>query len=375
MKVDWATLGDVVRLAQDAVAVQAEETYPSAGVLNRGRGLFDKGMLAGSDTSYGRLFRLRAGQVVYSKLFGWEGAVALVPDAFDGYFVSSEFPTFDVASDRVMPDYLAHYLKSAKFTDEMARSTNGLGQRRQRVNIEAFSRIPIPLPQLPEQEKVALHLSQFDARRRDSVTHHDVIAGLMTNAVSLASPEPLGSLLELSRHPLELVAGVTYRRIGIYSWGKGVLRRDPATVAEMGSMRYFRFPIPSLIFSNIQAWEGAVALAGNEDRGYVCSSRFYPYVARKEADVSLRYLLEYFRTKEGVEQLRQASPGTQVRNKVLSRSMLEATRVPVPAPSVQRHVAAQAQILERIQATKSRATRLESAILPAARNGIFDSMR
>lgn len=151
---------------------------------------------------------------------------------------------------------------------------------------------------------------------------------------------PLREVLEIKRTPIDLVAGETYRRIGIFSWGKGMLRRDPASIAEMGSMKYFSFPIPSLIFSNIQAWEGAVALAGDDDAGFVCSSRFYPYVPREGGDVNLGYLLEFFRSEDGLALMRQASPGTQVRNKVLSRAALEAARIPLPSRTDQDRIAA-----------------------------------
>ena len=59
-------LGEVLRLDQHPVDIVATHTYPSCGVLNRGRGLFDKGVTGGSDTSYTRLFRLSEGQIVYS---------------------------------------------------------------------------------------------------------------------------------------------------------------------------------------------------------------------------------------------------------------------------------------------------------------------
>jgi type I restriction enzyme, S subunit len=141
----------------------------------------------------------------------------------------------------------------------------------------------------------------------------------------------LGEVLRIVRDPVELQVGETYQRVGIYSWGKGMLRREPATVAEMGSMKYFTFPIPSLVFSNIQAWEGAVALADDKDEGRVCSSRFYPYVPRPGARVNLRYMLEFFRSDVGLALMRQASPGTQVRNKVLSRTALESSSIPLPS--------------------------------------------
>lgn len=151
---------------------------------------------------------------------------------------------------------------------------------------------------------------------------------------------PIGEVLVMERTPVALVPGETYRRIGIYSWGKGMLRRDPASAVEMGSMKYFSFPIPSLVFSNIQAWEGAVALATGEDAGFVCSNRFYPYVPRAGVDVNLKYLLEFFRSEEGLELMRRASPGTQVRNKVLSRAGLEAGRIPLPSRPDQDRIAA-----------------------------------
>ena len=162
---------------------------------------------------------------------------------------------------------------------------------------------------------------------------------------------PLGEILEIKRTPIELVAGETYRRIGIFSWGKGILRRDPTSVAEMGSMKYFSFPIPSLIFSNIQAWEGAVALASVDDVDFVCSSRFFPYVPREGADVNLGYLLEFFRSEDGLALMRQASPGTQVRNKVLSRVALEAARIPFPSRPEQDRITAHLSLLARTSPT------------------------
>ena len=174
---------------------------------------------------------------------------------------------------------------------------------------------------------------------------------------------PLGEILAMERTPIDLVPEETYRRIGIYSWGKGMLRRDPASVAEMGSMKYFSFPIPSLIFSNIQAWEGAVALANGEDTGFVCSSRFYPYVPRAGVDVNLRYLLEFFRSEEGLGLMRRASPGSQVRNKVLSRAGLEAGRIPLPSRPDQDRIAAHLRQLHVSRTGLERTARLVELIV------------
>lgn len=173
---------------------------------------------------------------------------------------------------------------------------------------------------------------------------------------------PLGEVLQMKRTPVVLAEGESYRRIGIYSWGKGMLHRDAVPASEMGSMKYFTFPNPSLVFSNIQAWEGAVALAGDAEAGFVSSSRFYPYVNASGWDVSLRFLLEFFRSEQGVAVMRAASPGTQVRNKVLGRAALEASLIPLPPRAEQERTVAHLTAIES-RVVRSRAS---SPTLPAA---------
>lgn len=158
----------------------------------------------------------------------------------------------------------------------------------------------------------------------------------------------LGDIVRLERSPVDITADGVYSRIGIYSWGKGLMHRDPVTVPEIGKMRYFTFPRPSLIFSNIQAWEGAVALASSAEADFVCSSRFLPYVPTDTDEVSLPYLHEFFRSRQGLNIMRAASPGTQVRNKTLSRAALENSLIPLPSrPDQDRIVAHLDSIAEK----------------------------
>jgi type I restriction enzyme S subunit len=49
---------------------------------------------------------VRAKQFIYSRLFAFEGAYGVVPDEFDGLFVSNEYPTFDLDTSRVTPDFV-----------------------------------------------------------------------------------------------------------------------------------------------------------------------------------------------------------------------------------------------------------------------------
>lgn len=150
----------------------------------------------------------------------------------------------------------------------------------------------------------------------------------------------LGDVLELQREPVEITDGHHYRKVGIYSWGRGMIHYRATPAAEMGSLRYFRFPPGALMLSNIQAWEQAVAITSiAEATDYVCSNRFLPYVPLSDA-VHVPYVAHYLLSEAGHQLLKRASPGTQVRNRTLGKGLFERERVPLPAIDDQRRIAA-----------------------------------
>ena len=120
-------LSEVMTPVADPVSVEADAQYPNMGILSFGRGVFNKAPIDGSRTSAKTLYRIRAGQFIYSRLFAFEGAYAAVPQEFDGRFVSNEFPTFDVDEDiadaqlsrRLLP--LAADLATARALESRAR--------------------------------------------------------------------------------------------------------------------------------------------------------------------------------------------------------------------------------------------------------------
>lgn len=126
-------LGDVLHLAVDPISVKPEQSYPNVGVLNFARGLFAKPPIEGVTTSATTLYRVRAGQFVYSRLFAFEGAYAVVEKEHDGTFVSNEFPTFDINPEHASPSFLYAYFRSPGVWESIARGSKGLGDRRQRV--------------------------------------------------------------------------------------------------------------------------------------------------------------------------------------------------------------------------------------------------
>jgi type I restriction enzyme, S subunit len=149
------TLSEVLTPGSEEVIVDPSASYPNFGILSFGRGLFEKPAIDGAQTSAKRLYRVSAGQFVYSRLFAFEGAYALVEEPFDGYYVSNEFPSFDIDTNRVHPRFLAAYFRSPSTWEDLAVKSRGLGVRRQRVQPEAILEHQVWLPPLEEQWHVA----------------------------------------------------------------------------------------------------------------------------------------------------------------------------------------------------------------------------
>ncbi len=165
-----APLSGVLRATSDRVFVNINSNYRMAGILSFGRGIFSRGLIDGSETSYQTYNRIHSGQFIYSKLFGWEGALAVVPPEFDGYYTSHEFPAFEIDTSCADPAYIAHLAAWPRLHNSLRDKGTGMGSRRQRVSPDRLLQTRIPLPSLPEQRRVACVLDRIAACTRLTAT-------------------------------------------------------------------------------------------------------------------------------------------------------------------------------------------------------------
>lgn len=153
---------ELVTLRTPDVQVEASESYHFAGVYCFGRGVFRGGQKQGSEFAYPRLTRLRRGNFVYPKLMAWEGAFGVVPDNCDSLVVSTEFPVFEVNTERVLPETLDTYFKNPSTWSAVAGSSSGTNVRRRRLNPSDFLSYAMPLPSMRVQQKLARARQAFD---------------------------------------------------------------------------------------------------------------------------------------------------------------------------------------------------------------------
>lgn len=154
-------LGALMHLDVQRLSMDPAQTYRSAGVLNAGQGLIDRGEFRGDETEYVAMNTLRANQVVMRKLTAWEGPIALVPEDFDGYVASNEFPTFTL-TDKVSSRWIRHVCRTQRLWDEMKNRVTGTVQRRKRLSPDQLLSVALPVPALEEQERVAVRLDAIE---------------------------------------------------------------------------------------------------------------------------------------------------------------------------------------------------------------------
>lgn len=373
-------LGDVLRPVQDAEAVHPERSYPNLGIFGFGRGVFAKPDITGMDTSAKTLYRVRAGQFIYSRLFAFEGAYAVVPPDLDGCFVSNEFPTFDWIEGSADPGFIAWIFKQPAVWAEIAKLGVGMGDRRRRVHPESLLTFQVPLPPLDEQRRIVARLdavsSRLKARAEAAERQEAELAAMLQQAfarITAGSPRArMADVAPLVRRPIEVEPEGQYQELGIRSFGRGPFHKPSLSGLDAGSKRLFRIEPGDLVFNIVFAWEGAVAIARPEDAGRVGSHRFLTCVT-DQTHVSAEILRFWFLSREGLAALGQASPGGAGRNRTLGLDALSRIEVPVPSLDAQAWFEALHARASKLRALNAAAADDAAALMPAMLHQTFRS--
>jgi type I restriction enzyme, S subunit len=171
---------------------------------------------------------------------------------------------------------------------------------------------------------------------------------------------PLGEVIELQRRWLKPYPTECYREIGIRCFGNGIFHKAPIEGSVLGNKRVLRIEPGDLVFNNVFAWEGAVAIAGTEEAGMIGSHRFVTYTVNPNRS-SAEFLKLYFTTKQGLEILMKASPGSAGRNKTLGLDRFISQSIPLPSLPEQRRLVGRVDALTaKIDEVQKATTQIES---------------
>jgi len=155
-------LGHVLEPAQRPEVVDATREYRLLGVRLESRGPFLREIKTGAETSAKTLFRVRAGDFIYSRLFAWRGAFGVIPPQLDGCCVSNEFPIFVPRDGRVDPQYLKYWFRLPTVLERIAADCTGSTPlTRNRYKEHFFLDLEMPLPPIEGQRRVVEKLNRL----------------------------------------------------------------------------------------------------------------------------------------------------------------------------------------------------------------------
>lgn len=162
-------LSDLLTASDEKILVLKDESYKRITVRLNGKGITLRDYVKGSEIGTKRQYVVHAGQLVVSKIDGKSGAIAIVPEEFEGAIVTPDFPVFSINKERVVPDYLLLVICHPAVLQRITSTTSGSTGRR-RMSIPRFLAMQIALPSLSEQEKLISNI--LSLREEQDILKH-----------------------------------------------------------------------------------------------------------------------------------------------------------------------------------------------------------
>jgi type I restriction enzyme S subunit len=281
------------------------------------------------------------------------------------------------APTQVMARYAYYYLSACMDTALIPLMQ---GTANMSMKVADIVGVEIPLPPLTEQQALVTRLDALAEKTRQVEAHLDAVerdaehllALRFRDAITDAPLRPMAEVSPLVRREQSIDLNGSYPELGIRSFGKGTFHKPPLSGGDVGTKRLYRIEPGDLLFSNVFAWEGAIAIAQPEDVGRFGSHRFITCHANPELTTA-EFLRYYFLSDDGMLKIGEASPGGAGRNRTLGLEKLMAIEVPMPSLTTQ-------QTFDRLQAEvaslKAKHTAIReanAALLPATLERVFST--
>lgn len=368
-------LGRVLRHRKAFIVLDDTKYYKRCRVQLHAKGVVLRDAVPGSEIKTKRQQVCRAGEFLVAEIDAKMGGFGIVPDELEGAVVSSHYFLFEIDETQLDRRFLDYFIRTTWFRDQVNAqgSTNYAAIRP--ASVLGYE---MPLPPLAEQRAIVARLDalavkvrrvneRFDAIERDA---DRLLAVRFRDAIANAPMRPMAEVAPLVRREVIIELEGSYPELGIRSFGNGTFHKPPLSGADVGTKRLFRIEPGDLLFSNVFAWKGAIAVAQPEDAGRFGSHRFI--TCRVDPEItSPEFLRYYFLTDTGLEKIGEASPGGAGRNRTLGLEKLMAIQVPIPSRSVQRTFdALQAKVAE-LKAHHATIRQANDALIPATLERVF----
>ncbi|MGH3042418.1 MAG: hypothetical protein ACRDNG_11900 [Gaiellaceae bacterium] len=303
----------------------------------------------------------------------------------DGWFVSNEYPTFDVDTDHATPEFVRLAIARPRAWREMASRTVGMGHRRQRLHPDAFVAFEIELPSLDEQRSIVDVIDAVGWALTCVEAERDANDGVLQALRETLIGKKPWDMVSLGEVVEDIEGGKSPRCLDrqpdLDEWGVLKLSAIRPGVFRDSEAKALPEDVPPFEKAEIRSGDVIITRSNTRERvGAVCrveetrprlllcdlTWRLHFNAARLDSG----YLVDALATRESRAQIEGAATGTSDSMRKISRKVLREVEIPLPP------LDDQAAIANRLSAVRQAGARLdrEAARLAETRASLVESL-
>ena len=155
-------LGDAIKQNLNPIP-RPEHEYTRLGIYCHAKGTFHELVPIEKALDVDTMYLVEKDNLIVNITFAWEHAIAITSNNDEGKVVSHRFPTYAFTKEHCSSFYKYLILKP-RFKYELGVASPGGAGRNRVLNKNAFLEIPINIPSLEEQNKIAAFMQMIDKR-------------------------------------------------------------------------------------------------------------------------------------------------------------------------------------------------------------------
>lgn len=150
----WSRFSSVVDLVNEEIERNSHEKYTPIGLYNRGRGIFHKKEVAGSELGDSTFYKVDNDTLIFSGQFAWEGAVAYSNIENIGCIASHRYPMLRGKSNICTSRYLWAFFITEYGGNLINQHSRGAAGRNRPLNIRTLLKEKIAIPNIEDQQLI-----------------------------------------------------------------------------------------------------------------------------------------------------------------------------------------------------------------------------
>lgn len=173
----------VASLESDYIEINPDDYYKKAGMYNRGRGIFLRDPIKGTEMGDSKFQRIHSDRLMISGQFAWEDAVFVTSPKDEEGVASHRYYLLKSINHDVPVEFLYGYFLSQRGFSDLKQCSHGSAGRNRPLNINELLRIEVPIVHDHEAVSKLCNLVQAYMAMRPIVLHEEAILGELRNRI------------------------------------------------------------------------------------------------------------------------------------------------------------------------------------------------